>query len=66
MHGGRSPAALARGAERVLEAKVRKLVPDHVAPMANPLLSLLTVAAEASGTGFATPAPRVVSSSAPR
>ncbi len=47
MHGGRTPAALARGAERVLEAKVRKLVPDHVAPMANPLLSLLTVAAEA-------------------
>jgi len=47
MHGGKIPNALKRGAERVLEAKVRKLVPDHVAPMANPLLSLLTVAAEA-------------------
>jgi len=47
LHGGAIPRAKAKAAERLLEAKVRKLVPDHVAPMANPLLSLLTVAAEA-------------------
>lgn len=46
-HGGAAPAAKAKAAERVLEAKVRKLVPDAVGPMENPLLSLLTVAAEA-------------------
>ena len=46
-HGGRAPQVKAKAAERVLEERARKLIPDTVTVHPNPVFRLLELAAEA-------------------